>query len=321
MSRRRRTEMLVALGCVLPSLAIVGAFHFWPVLYAFWVSLHQWTIVPGPFVGLANYAKALRDPGFWQSLQVTGWYVLGTVPPTLLLGYLIAELLNRKLRGMEFYRVLFFTPYIVSPVAAAAVWRQLFYSVSRPANEFLVDHGWRIRADQVWLLQPRGLFQWLAEAAGHELPRWAHGPSLALCCIMAVAVWTSLGFAVVILLGGISQVPGEILEAARIDGATGWRLRRFVIWPLLSPVLFFLLVVMTIKAFQAFSQIYVFTGHNNLLGTTSTMTYYIYQTAFQSAGQRGYGSAVAFCLFFIILALTLAQFHLVGRKVHYGGGT
>jgi multiple sugar transport system permease protein len=299
---------------------IIGGFHVWPLLYAAWVSLHEWKIRPGELIGLANYHQALTAGGFWQSVLVTGWYVLGTVPPTLLLAYLIAELLNRKIPGRDVYRVLFFTPYIVSPVAAAAVWKWVFYSASPPVNQALIDHGLTTLPNQTWLLQPRGIFLWLAQGLGHDLPRWAHGPSLALCCIMVVTIWTSLGFAVVVLLGGLSQVPTEVLEAAQLDGATGWRLRRHVIWPMLSPVLFFLLIVFTIRAFQAFSQIYVFTGENNLLGTTSTLTFYIYETAFRGAGARGYGSAVAFLLFGIILALTWLQFVAVGKRVHYGGG-
>lgn len=319
MSCRHRREVLVAVCCLLPSAVIIGAFHLWPLLYAFWVSLHKWTILPGPWRGLGNYGAALTNPDFWQSVAVTGWYVLGTVPLALVLAYFIAELLNREVPGRDLYRVLFFTPYIVSPVAAAAVWKWVFQSVSPPVNGWLAAHGWRVRTEQLWLLDPRGLFQWVAEAMGHQVPSWANGPSLALCCIMAVTVWTSLGFAVVILLGGLTQVPREVLEAAQLDGATGWRLRRQVIWPLLSPVLFFLLIVFTIRAFQAFSQIYVFTGENNLLGTTSTVTYYIYETAFRTSGQRGYGSAVAFLLFGIILALTWLQFRVLGSRVHYGG--
>ncbi len=318
---RRRRELWVALICLMPSLLVIGAFHLWPLLYAFWVSLHKWTIVPGPWVGAGNYLSALRGPEFRQSLVVTGWYVLGTVPLTMLSAYFIAELLNRRVRGVGFYRMLFFTPYIVSPVAAAAVWKWIYTSVSPVANRALVARGWDIREDQLWLLDPRGLFQWVAGAFGHELPGWAAGPSLALCCIMLVAVWTNLGFATVVLLGGLSQVPTDLLEAARLDGATGWRLRRFVVWPLLSPVLFFLLIVFIIRAFQAFSQIYVFTSGNNLLGTTSTVTYFIYEQAFGMGGDGpGFGSAVAFILFAIILLLTWVQFKVIGSRVHYGGG-
>lgn len=325
MGRRRKIEAWVAIACLLPSALIIGAFHLWPLCYAFYVSLHEWRITPGPFVGAANYRDALLGQAafgrvsFWQSVGVTCWYVLGTVPPTLLIAYLVAEMLNREIRGRGFYRVLFFTPYVVSPVAAAAVWKWVFFSTSPRINDWLAARGFEVWK-QVWLLQPRGVFALVAEALGHELPKWAAGPSLALCCIMVVTVWTSLGFAVVVLLSGLSQVPTDVLEAARLDGATGWRLRRYVIWPLLSPTLFFLLVVFTIRAFQAFSQIYVLTPKTGSMGTTSTVTYYIFEEGFGMAGRGiGYASAVAFLLFAIILMLTFLQFRLVGRHVHYGG--
>lgn len=319
MRRRRRKHILVAAACLLPSALIIGTFHVWPLLFAAWVSLHEWVIVQGEFVGLGNYQRALGHKDFWQSITVTIWYVLGTVPPTLLLAYLVAELLNRELRARGFYRVLFFTPYVVSPVAAAAVWKWVFYSASPPANQWLARLGLEVPA-QRWLLQPRGVFTILADALGRELPAWAGGPSLALCCIMLVTIWSSMGFAIVVLLGGLAQVPDEILEAAQLDGATGWRLRRRVIWPLLSPTLFFLLVVFVIRAFQAFNQIFVLTPQTGILGTTSTVPYYIWEEAFRSGGQGyGYGSAVAYLLFFIILGLTLLQFRLLGRRVFYQG--
>ena len=159
----------------------------------------------------------------------------------------------------------------------------------------------------------------LGEAVGHELPAWAGGPSLALCCVMVVSVWTMLGFAVVVLLAGLSQVPTDVLEAARLDGATGWQLRRRVIMPLLSPTLFFLLIVFVIKAFQAFNTIYVMTP-GGLSGRTGTVTFYIYESAFMMGGKgAGFGSAVALVLFAIIVSLTLLQFRVLGKRVHYGG--
>jgi multiple sugar transport system permease protein len=320
----QRRQGLTALWCLAPSALIVGGFHLWPLFYAAWVSLHDWGLAPGPWVGLANYRELARDPLFRQSLGVTLWYVLGTVPPTLALAYLVAELLHQPLRGRAFYRVLFFTPYVVSPVAAAAVWKWVFDSATPPLNHWLARCGLDV-PNQVWLLQPRGVFQLAWEVLGGRWPdalsgaHWLAGPSLALCCVMAVTVWTSLGFAAVVLLAGLSQVPGDVLEAARLDGAVGWRLRRHVVWPLLSPTLFFLLIVFTIRAFQAFNQIYVLTPRG-LLGRTSTVTYYIYETAFMAGGKGpGFGSAVAFVLLGIILALTALQFRLLGRRVHYGG--
>ncbi|MBI5831354.1 MAG: sugar ABC transporter permease [Armatimonadetes bacterium] len=313
----RRKQALVAALCLLPSALVLGCFHLGPLLRAVGVSLHTGAIGHDAWVGLANYRELLHDPAFWASLVVTMWFVLGTVPATLFVGYLVAELLNRDIRGRAFYRMLFFTPYVVSPVAASAVWKWMF-EVSTVVNARLVAWGLPV-PEQNWLLQPRGLFALLGEACGRELPAWAGGPSVALCCVMLVSIWTMLGFAVVVLLAGMSQVPADVIEAARLDGATGWQLRRRIIVPLLSPTLFFLLIVFVIKAFQAFNTIYVMTP-GGLSGRTGTVTFYIYESAFMMGGKgAGYGSAVALVLFGIIVSLTLVQFRVLGKRVHYGG--
>ena len=313
----RRKQALIAVVCLLPSALVLGTFHLGPLLRAVGVSLHTGAIGHNEWVGLANYRELLSDRAFWGSLVNTLWFVLGTVPATLLVGYLLAELLNRDIRGRGLYRLLFFTPYVVSPVAASAVWKWMF-EASAAVNAKLVAWGFTV-PEQNWLLQPRGIFALLGEAVGHELPAWAGGPSLALCCVMVVSVWTMLGFAVVVLLAGLSQVPTDVLEAARLDGATGWQLRRRVIMPLLSPTLFFLLIVFVIKAFQAFNTIYVMTP-GGLSGRTGTVTFYIYESAFMMGGKgAGFGSAVALVLFVLIVSLTLLQFRVLGKRVHYGG--
>ncbi len=307
----------VALVCLAPALAVLGSFQVAPLFYAVNVSLHSGALAGNEWVGLANYRALVGERAFWQSLEVTFWYVLGTVPLTLLVAYWIAELLNRDIRGRDFYRVLFFMPYVVSPVASSAVWKWIF-NASSQVNLWLDKRGFEVR-DQVWLLQPRGLFTLLGELWGVDVPSWAGGPSLALCCIMVVSIWTMLGFAVVILLAGLSQVPTEVLEAAQLDGASGWRLRRRIIWPLLSPTLFFLLIIFIIKAFQAFNSIYVMTP-GGLSGRTATVTFYIYESAFMAGGRgTGFGSAVSLVLLTVILALTFIQFRVLGRRVHYEG--
>lgn len=318
-ARRKLKDALLAYLLLLPGGVIIGLFGLAPLSNALTLSLRQWRLAPGPFVGLANYERALtREPEFWQSLGVTVWYVLGTVPLTLVLGYLLAELLHARLRGLGFYRTLFFLPYVVSPVAAAAVWKWIlnptFGVASAAVRPFGLQPG--------WLQEPRGVFELAAGALHLPLPEWAAGLSLALVCIMAVSVWHGLGFAVVILLAGLAAVPGEITDAARLDGATGWRLIRHVKIPLLSPTLFFLLVVFTIRAFQTFTQVYVMSvdGRGGPAGTTRSITLYIFDS-FQVNAPRlgpGYGSAVAMLLFLIILGLTLLQFRVLGRKVHYG---
>jgi multiple sugar transport system permease protein len=177
--------------------------------------------------------------------------------------------------------------------------------------------GFRLR----WLSEETGVFQMLAEAVRVDLPDWAGGPSLALMCIIGFGVWQSLGFAVVVLLAGLAAIPPDVMEAARLDGARGWALLRAVKLPLLSPTLFFLLVIFVIRAFQTFTQVYVLSVDNRGGPNESTrnITLYIVQSFNENAARlgAGYGSAVAMLLFLIILALTLLQFRVLGRRVHY----
>jgi multiple sugar transport system permease protein len=312
-----------------PSALILGAFGFVPLLNALMLSFREWRSVPGGFVGFSNYEKALTaDPAFWQSMGVTVQYVLGTVPATIVLGYLLAELLHSRIRGLPFYRTLFFLPYIVSPVAAAAVWRWILDPNVGLANAVAARLGvghllvGPLSGEPQWLRESTGIFQLLGNAAHVEMPAWAAGPSLALVCIILVSIWHSVGFAVVVLLAGLAAIPGEVTEAAQIDGARGWSLMRRVKLPLLSPTLFFLLVVFTIRAFQTFTQIYVLSVDNRggPAGTTRNVTLYIVE-CFRTLEARlgpGYGSTIAMLLFVVVLTLTLVQFRVLGRKVHYG---
>jgi multiple sugar transport system permease protein len=229
------------------------------------------------------------------------------------LGYLLADLLSARLRGMPFYRTLVFLPYVVSPVAAAAVWKWILNPNFGVVNAATAPFGVRPQ----WLQEETGVLQLLHL----PVPDWAAGPSLALVCIMAVSVWHGLGFAVVVLLAGLSALSQDVLDAARIDGARGWTLLRHVKLPLLSPTLFFLFVVFTIRAFQTFTQIYVmsvdFRGGPN--GSTRNLPLYIVQSFNENAARlgAGYGSAVAVLLFLMLLTLTLVQFRVLGRKVFY----
>ncbi len=302
-----------------PSALVLFAFGIFPLLFAFGVSLWEWRHGPDAFLGFGNYARALAaDSEFWPALRVTVYYVLGTVPPTIIIGYLFAEMLHQRLAGLAVYRALFFTPYIVSPVAAAIVWRWIYDPQFGLANWLFTSAGLQ---QQRWLMDPRGVFQIALASAGVSVPESLAGPSVALCSIMLVAIWHSVGFAVVVLLAGLANVPSEITEAARMDGARGWTLFRHVKLPLLSPTFFFLLIVFTIRSFQTFTQIFVLSPdqRGGPLGTTQNVTLYIYSAFYLSRGTLGpgYGSAVAFLLFSIILLLTLLQFRVLGRRVHY----
>jgi multiple sugar transport system permease protein len=168
---------------------------------------------------------------------------------------------------------------------------------------------------QLWVEEPKGVFALVAEHFGGTLPGWAAGPSLSLVCVMLFSIWQSLGFEVVVLLAALTTVPKEIYEAAAVDGATGWRRLRHITIPLISPTLFFLSIISTIRAFRVFSQVYVL-GSKDATHSADTVTVYIFRT-FYDGGRVGYGSATAMILFLIILAVTLLQMRVLGARVHY----
>ncbi len=315
-SRAAKSNLPLALLFLLPAGIILVTFQFLPIFYAFFISLHRWGLVREGFAGGANYAQLLHDPVFWKSLVNTTWFVLGTAPVGIGLSLLIALLLFGELRARGFFRTLYFLPYITSTVAAALAWSWI-YNPQYGVLNFLI--GKAGGTPQKWLMDPHGVFGMVARGAGMELPAWAQGPSLALVAIIVMTIWNSLGFNIIVFLAGLGAVSKEYQEAARIDGAGEMAVFRHVIWPLLTPTTFFLLIINTIRAFQAFNQVYVMTQPNpgGPLGTTQVVTVFIFKTFYERTNM-GYGAALAFALFVIILALTLIQFRLAGEQVNYG---
>ena len=308
---------------LLPATVILTVFHFFPIFYSLYISLHNWRTSrgKGAFVGADNYTDAIGAQEFWRALGNTAYYVLGTVPLTLAIALLLAYLLFQKVRFLSFFRTIYFLPYVTSTVAAAAIWLWIFNARSGILNQILralFGPEYQLR----WLQEPRGVLAILGDFFGFAgaLPAWAHGPSLALVSIMAMSIWHYVGFDIVIFLAGLGNINKELYEAARIDGAGEWDLFRRITLPLLAPTIFFLTVISTIGAFQAFNQIYVMStsagsnqGAGGPLSATQTVMIYVYNQ-FYTSQQLGYGSAVAFILFGIILALTLVQLRLGRRR-------
>jgi len=203
-------------------------------------------------------------------------------------------------------------------VASAAIWAWIFTPRSGPLNQILELFG----IDPFrWLLEPKGIFEVLSSRIGVTIPDWAGGPSVALVAIMMFVIWFWVGYDATIFLAGLGNIPYTLYEAARIDGAGRWQLFRYITLPLLSPTTFFLSLIAIIGSFQAFNHIFVMTGAaggavGGPLRTTTTTTIMIYQQFYESA-RFGYASAISFVLFAIILALTLLQNYVAGRRVHY----
>jgi len=299
---------------IAPAGLLLITFSFYPLIYAVWMSMHSgWGKPAQRFVGISNYSELLTGAEFWNSLGVSVWYVIGTVPIALALSFFIANLLFQKLRGLGLYRTIYFLPYVTSTVAAAMVWRWIFSpGTAGAANTFL---DWFGIPAQRWYYQSAGVFALVGEHFGISLPEWAAGPSLALVSVMIFSIWHALGFDVVIFLAGLSAVPREIYEAAEIDGAGSSRKMWHVTLPLISPTLMFLAIVSVIRSFQTFNQIYVLTREQSM-GSTQNLTMLIFNQ-FYGVFNYGTATATAVLLFLIMLGLTVLQLRIVGPRVHY----
>lgn len=316
---------------IAPAFAFLLLFDLWPILFGFWISLWKWGIRAEQFIGFGNYARILHDElltrdfrgaiapgGVGNALLVTFYFVLGTVPLGLVLSFGVAILLFQKLRARDLLRTIYFLPHVTPVVAGAMVFGWLFNPQVGVANAVLKPFG---IGPQQWLGNATPLLKHLTNGVGVHLfdriPDPFAGPSVALGSVIIFAIWSAIGFNTVIFLGGLANIPGELYEAARLDGASGWRVMRHITLPLLSPTVFFLSIISVIGAFQAFNSVFILTGGSGPSGTTETITIHIFKNFYERPGNTGYAAAVSFILFFILLGLTLVQFRFGGRRVHY----
>jgi multiple sugar transport system permease protein len=275
-----------------PSLIGLILFLLGPLAMSLYISFTNWNLLSSPqFIGFSNYQELFHSPAVWQALGHTLFFIAIYLPSVMALGLGLALLLNRKLAGLSFYRAAFFMPVVASWVAVALLWK--------------------------WLLNPAfGLVDYLLGLAGLPQPGWWADPNWSLPAIIVASVWKDLGFVMVLLLAGLQGIDGSFYEAAHIDGANAWKRFTRITLPLLSPSIFFVVVISLINSFQVFDQAYVMTGGGP--GTSSTMfVQYIVQNAF-SFSRMGYASALSWVLFAIIFAVTLVQFQAQKRWVHYG---
>ena len=284
--RARAGRMFVA-----PNLAAVAVFMVFPLGFSLYMSFQNWDLFrPAKFVGLANYRSLFTgDPLFSIALRNSVVYTVGTVVPTVLISLAVAGVLNRKIKGINFFRTVVFLPLAVSSVVMAVVWQFVFNTNNGLLNIML---GWIGIGPIPWLVDPK----------------WA----MASLCM--VSIWRSVPFATVILLAAMQGVPDTLYEAARLDGAG--ELRQFVsiTVPLIRAAVSFVVVISIIHAFQAFDLVYVLTGRN---GGPETATYVLGIMLFQHAFaflEFGYASALAWVMFAILLVLTVVQLRLARRR-------
>ncbi len=309
---RRLSEIGLGYTLLAPAVILLLVFEVFPILYGAYISACDWRLQCTQFVGLDNYTRALTDAGMWHALLITATYALISVPLQLGLGLWIAYLLYQKVRGQEVFRVLFFLPYITSTVASAAVWSYLYSPDNGLLNSALRLVG---LPAQHWLTEPRGVFALAAQSFGLSIPPALQGPSMALVSLIAFTTWVFVGYDIAIFLAGLGNVPTELYDAARVDGASGWKLFRNITFPLLSPTTFFLLIFTVIGTFKAFNHVWVMT-EGGPGDATTTASVLIFQQLYQ-ANRYGYSAALAFILFAVILVLTVVQNRLAGRRVVY----
>lgn len=314
---RRRLQWSAYLY-ILPALVIIATFHIIPVFYAIYISMHKGPITKFVFVGLDQYARALNGEEFWNALITTFTYAGLTMPVTIVLGLFFAYMLYQGVRGRGLFRAIYFLPYVVSTVGSAIIWAWIFDPRSGLAN-------WIFKALGIqplrWLIEPTGIGELIAKNMGWTIPAWANGPSVALIAVSIFSIWQVMGYDIVIFLAGLTNIPSELYEAARIDGASGIQLFRHITVPMLAPTTFFVIVISVIGSLQSFNHIFAMNraaaqSLGGPLGSTSTLTVYMFDQLY-SYSDYGYASAVAILLSIIILAFTLFNFRFLGRRVQY----
>ncbi|MBE9879702.1 carbohydrate ABC transporter permease [Enterococcus casseliflavus] len=281
-NKLKRKNTLTALSFIAPNFIGFFLFTLVPVVFSLILAFMEWDSFSSPeFVGMKNFSKMLGDDTFWISLKNTFLYTIGVVPLTLVCSLGLAILLNKKVRGMKFFRTAFFFPYVTSLVAIAVVWNMLFHPTMGPINQFL----------KFFIENP---------------PGWTSSSDWALTAIIIVSVWRGMGYYMILYLAGLQSVPKELYEAASIDGANKWQQFRNVTLPSLRPTTFFVSIMLVINCFKIFDLVQVMTA-GGPGRATNVLVYQIYNEAFVKFN-FGYASAIAMVLFVIVLGITVIQF-------------
>jgi multiple sugar transport system permease protein len=287
----RRRDELAGWLMVAPQLAGIVAFVIVPLGLVVWYSLHEWNVLAGSFtfVGADNYAALANDQRLGPVLRATALFSAGLVVLNLSLALFLAVLLNQKLRGTVVFRTLFFSPVVVTLVAWTIVWG--------------------------FLLQDNGGVNGLFDLFGIDGPNWLRSGGTAMASVIVVQLFKNVGLNMVLFLAALQGVPGELYEAARIDGASAWARFRLVTVPLISPTILLTMILTIVGSLQVFAQIAVLTQGGP--GTSTTvLVYYLYQQAFQFH-HLGYGATISLLLFGIVLVLTVVQWRMRRRWVFH----
>ncbi|MGX6970391.1 carbohydrate ABC transporter permease [Vagococcus bubulae] len=280
--RLKRKNTITAWSFILPNFIGFFIFTLIPVIFSFILAFMKWdSFNKAEYVGLANFQKMLQDETFWISLKNTFLYTIGVVPLTLICSIGLALLLNKKIKGISFFRTAFFFPYVTSLVAIAVVWNMLFHPTMGPINQVL----------KIFMENP---------------PGWTSSSEWALFAVVIVSVWRGMGYYMILYLAGLQGIPKELYEASSMDGANKMKQFWNVTLPSLRPTTFFVTIMLVINCFKVFDLIQVMTD-GGPGRATNVLVYQIYNEAFVKFN-FGYASAISLVLFLIVLSITVIQF-------------
>lgn len=288
--QRQGRMTLTGLAFLAPFLIVYTLFVVWPIILGFQMSFYNWTLGVGgtiEFLGLANYVELFGDTAFWRSLWTTIVFTLISTPVLVILALILALLVNRAIPAQGLFRTIFFAPFILPVSVVALLWS--------------------------WLYQPGfGLINGTLTSLGLAEVQWLTEPTSAMIAVIILTVWWTVGFNFVLYLAGMQQIPREVVDAARIDGAGTWARIRWITIPLLNRFTVLIIILQVIASLQLFTQTYLLTSGGPNFATRSTIQY-IYETGFTSF-RMGFASSMSYIFFAVVLLVSLTQFGLLARQ-------
>ncbi|OAX48251.1 carbohydrate ABC transporter permease [Paenibacillus sp. AD87] len=277
---------------VAPSITIFSIFFLYPIFYMIFLSFYNWDFINPvkEFVGFNNFVELFKDSAFLQVLSNSLNYTLLSVSLSIVISLMLAIWLNREGAWYGFVQGALFSPHIVSLVSVSLVW--------------------------MWLMDPKfGLLNGLLDMVGLPKLAWLSSPDSSLLSLVLVSVWKGVGYNALIFIAGLQSIPRDVYEASALDEANWWRKFYKITLPMLSPTLFFLIIINLISSFQVFETIAIMTN-GGPINSTNTLVFYIYEYGFRYF-KIGYASAAGVILLVVVGLLTLVYFKLLSRKVHY----
>ncbi|WP_299744374.1 carbohydrate ABC transporter permease [uncultured Rossellomorea sp.] len=284
-----RNHPLTPFLFLIPGVIILGAFIFYPMLNAIWLSFTNYNIVTeAEFIGLENYKELFSDALFWKVLGQTLLYLLIVVPALVILPIFLAILVNQQVKGIGFFRSAYYVPVVTSMVVVGIAWK--------------------------WVYADKGILNYILESVGliSEPVNWLTSTSTSIFAVMVVTIWKGLGYYMVIYLAGLQSISDDLYEAADIDGASKWKQIWHITIPLLMPSIMIVTIMSSISAMKVFEEIYVMTG-GGPLNSSKTLVFYIYEEAFDKL-QMGYASAAGVILFIITLIFSVINIKFMSKK-------